>query len=120
MIPTATKEQETAQRERRASVRHEMDVRVMLMIGDGTTVRGAIGRSNDISEGGIGAFLPASLNIGQMCALQFKLPGGEPMEVTGRVRTRSSFRYGFEFATLSSQQREQIKRACETLAAMQK
>jgi c-di-GMP-binding flagellar brake protein YcgR len=97
-----------------------MDVRVVLMIGDGSTVRGAIGRSNDISEGGIGAFLPASLTIGQNCALQFNLPGGESMHVTGRVRTRASFRYGFEFATLSSRQREQIKRACHTLAALQK
>jgi len=97
-----------------------MDVRVVLMIGDGSTVRGAIGRSKDLSEGGIGVFLPASLSIGQSCALQFILPGGDSMQVTGRVRTRASFSYGLEFATLSGQQREQIKRACQTLAALQK
>lgn len=97
-----------------------MDVRVVLMVGDGSTVRGAIGRSKDLSEGGIGVFLPTSLSIGQSCALQFTLPGGEPMQVTGKVRTRSSFSYGLEFATLSSQQRQHIKRACEMLAALKK
>lgn len=101
---------------RRRCRRVTLEARVTWMQGDGSTVRGASGRASDISEGGISAFLPADLAIGQMSAIEFSLPNCKDVfRVKVIARTRDSFRYGFEFVTLSATQRQHISRWCATL-----
>ena len=105
--------------ERRVFQRVPIDLRVTWVSGEGTTVRGAVGRACDISQGGISVFLPKTLTIGEVSELQFKLPTShEPMRVRVVLRTRDSFRYGFEFLSLSAQQRSMLAQLCQTIAAL--
>jgi hypothetical protein len=107
------------QAERRRYTRVPIDVRVTWVSGQGTTVRGAVGRACDISQGGISVFLPKTLEVGETSELQFKLPTWhEPMRVRVVVRTRDSFRYGFEFLSLSAQQRTILEQLCQTISAL--
>jgi c-di-GMP-binding flagellar brake protein YcgR len=108
-----------SQADRRRYPRVPIDFRVTWVSGQGTTVRGAVGRACDISQGGISVFLPKTLHIGDTSELQFKLPTcHEPMRVRVVLRTRDSFRYGFEFISLSAQQRTIIEQLCQTMAAL--
>jgi c-di-GMP-binding flagellar brake protein YcgR len=104
----------------RRFARCKLDVRVVWVQGHGSTVRGAMGRSVDISEGGISAVLPAKLALGNSSELEFTLPGSKhSIRVKVVLRRAEGFAYGFEFVTLSQKQREEIQRACRTLAVLQ-
>jgi c-di-GMP-binding flagellar brake protein YcgR len=112
--------QPTAPVNTRISARWKVDMRVIWVEGVGSTVRGAMGRSIDISESGIGAIFPVKLALNQISQLEFTLPGSKrPIRAQVRLRRANGFNYGFEFVTLSQKQREEIRRACETLAVLQ-
>ena len=105
--------------DRRRHPRFPIDLRVTWIQGDGSTVRGAVGRACDISQSGISVFLPKTLHVGETSELQFKLPTcHEPMRVRVVLRTRDSFRYGFEFISLSAHQRNLLTQLCQTIAAL--
>lgn len=105
--------------ENRRHGRAQLDIRVVWVQGAGSTVKGAIGRACDLSEGGISAVLPVRIPIGEVSELQFSLPGvKEPFRARVVVRSADGFRYGFEFLALTGAQREAIKRVCSTLSVL--
>jgi c-di-GMP-binding flagellar brake protein YcgR len=105
---------------RRAAPRFKLDVRVICMTGEAGTSRGAIGRTADISEGGIAVLLPAHLDVGKIVELELTLPGdSRPLTAKVVIRSRQSYRYRCEFLALGSAQREHIKRACKTLEMLE-
>jgi len=107
------------QTENRRWDRYRFEGRVVWIHGQGSTVRGAIGRACDISEGGISVVLPAHIPIGNAAQLEFSIPGmKQPLRVQVVVRSCQGFRYGFEFRTLSLQQRQAIQRVCEREAVL--
>jgi len=72
------------------------------------------GRSLGISEAGISALLALDVEVGECVSLKFTLPGSaHRLEVRAVVRNRSGARYGFEFLTLSEQQRSAISEYCD-------
>lgn len=118
--PTVMTQSSSGSAESRRHKRANLDIRVVWVEGSGSTVRGAMGRACDLSEGGISAMLPTRIEIGAVSELQFTLPGiKEPFRVRVVVRSADGFRYGFEFLALTSEQREAIKRTCQTLAILQ-
>lgn len=67
------------------------------------------GRTLGLSEAGISALLAADLEVGESVRLEFALPGtSRVLAVRALVRNRSGARYGFEFLSLSEEQRESI------------
>lgn len=75
------------------------------------------GRSLGISEAGISALLALELEVGECVSLKLTLPGSaHRLEVMALVRNRSGARYGFEFLTLSEQQRSAITEFCDAQA----
>jgi c-di-GMP-binding flagellar brake protein YcgR len=105
--------------ENRRHQRATLDIRVVWVEGRGSTVRGAVGRACDISEGGISAVLPVRIPLGEVSELQFSLPGiREPFRTRVVVRSSDGFRYGFEFLALSQAQRDAIRRVCGALLVM--
>lgn len=75
------------------------------------------GRSLGISEAGLAALLALELEMGESVSLKFALPGGvHALEVRAVVRNRNGARYGFEFLTLSEEQRSAITRFCDSQA----
>ena len=55
----------------------------------------------DLSEAGIGLLIAAELNISEVAALEFSLPGSpQSWEVRSVLRHRRGYHYGFEFLSL--------------------
>ena len=78
------------------------------------------GRSLNINEGGIAGVFIAGSDIGASVNLQFSVPVATmPVQVKGVVRSRTGYRYGFEFAELTPQQQEVISRTCRMLELLQ-
>src|SRR6266478_4498815 len=71
------------------------------------------GRSLNINEGGIAGVFTAGWDIGASVNLQFSVPvAAMPVRIKGVLRNRTGYRYGFEFAELTPQQRKIITRTC--------
>jgi c-di-GMP-binding flagellar brake protein YcgR len=105
---------------RRIWPRFKLDVRVTCMTGELGTTRGAIGRTADISEGGVAVLLPAHLDLGKVVELELTLPGdSRPLQAKVVIRSRQSYRYRCEFVGLPTAQRELIKRACRALELLE-
>ena|SRR5579864_3301168 len=78
------------------------------------------GRSLNLNEGGIGGVFVAGWEVGTPVNLQFSVPiASAPVRVKGIVRNCTGYRYGFEFADLTPEERQIISRACRTLALLQ-
>jgi PilZ domain len=70
------------------------------------------GWSRDLSESGMGAYVPLELREGQLVNLDLPLePGAPNLRVAAKVRRAQGFEYGFEFVTLSATQRAAITSA---------
>jgi hypothetical protein len=70
-----------------------------------------------VSETGIGLFIPANLRIRDSAEIEFSLPdSSETIKVKAIVRNRAGFRYMFEFTGLTERQRERIRRVCQLSA----
>lgn len=69
------------------------------------------GHCNDLSEAGIGILLAAEIKIGEVIGLNFCLPGStDQWELRGVVRYRRGYHYGFEFLSVTAQQRESLRK----------
>jgi c-di-GMP-binding flagellar brake protein YcgR len=78
------------------------------------------GRSLNINEGGIAGVFVAGWEVGTSVNLQFSVPiATNPIRVKGIVRNCTGYRYGFEFADLTAEERETISRTCRTLDLLQ-
>lgn len=76
------------------------------------------GRSLNINEGGIGGVFAKEMDVGIPVSLQFSVPV-VASSGSGVVRNRSGYRYGFEFVDLTQEQRDTIRRTCNTLGLLQ-
>jgi hypothetical protein len=78
------------------------------------------GRTLNINEGGIAGVFVAGWDVGTSVSLQFSVPvATSPIRVRGVVRNCTGYRYGFEFAELTAEERETISRTCRTLDMLQ-
>ncbi len=120
-MPTATmtmtgSDKGTSRKSRRLTQRHWLDVRLKVTLvraGDGTLLNG---RSNDISENGLGAAIPADLEMGEVIHLEFFIPlHKHVMKLRAAVKRRDGYHYGLEFLTLSAAQRAAIHKLCQSL-----
>lgn len=75
-----------------------------------------IGRTKDIAEGGLGATIPSSINIGEIVELELQLPDTkEPLKIKAEVRYCQGFQYGFKYMHITEQQKEMIRRTTRDL-----
>lgn len=72
------------------------------------------GRTLGVSQAGLSGLLAADLELGESLHLEFALPGA-PLRLAVRavVRNRNGARYGFEFLSLSRDQRDAIGCFCD-------
>jgi hypothetical protein len=97
--------------------RFAIDARLQVRMFQQGEFRSCWGRSTELGQDGIGATLTGELETGEIVSLEIPLPlSPYPLKVRAIVRYRQGLRYGFEFLTLSSEQREMIRRICEMLA----
>lgn len=110
-MPAPTRQSAANQidRRRRRHTRYRSDFRVGLSYL-GNQYQKIEGHCRDLSEAGIGILLAAEMNSGEVASLSFSLPGSTvPWEVRAVVRYRRGYQYGFEFLSLTSDQRELLK-----------
>lgn len=68
----------------------------------------------EISQSGLSAILPEELSVGEEVEFSLQLPAGQ-LRASGLVRNKVMFRYGFEFAFLTSAQQQLVKETCAAL-----
>jgi hypothetical protein len=70
----------------------------------------------DLSAGGIGILLGAELGKGEVVGLSFLLPEATvSWDVMAVVRYRRGYQYGFEFLSLTPEQRTELETCLKTL-----
>ena len=95
----------------RAHSRYLLDLRIIVR-----TKETLIGRTKDIAEGGLGATIPSSINIGEIVELELQLPDTkEPLKIKAEVRYCQGFQYGFRYLSITQQQKEMIRRTTRDL-----
>ena len=97
--------------------RYAIDVRLQVKMFQDGEFRSCWGRSTEMGQDGIGATLTGSLENGEIVTLEIPLPlAPYPVKVRAIVRYCQGLRYGFEFLTLNTAQRDTIRRVCDYLA----
>jgi hypothetical protein len=97
--------------------RFALDARLQVKMFQNGEFRSCWGRSTELGQDGIGATLTGELESGEIVSLEIPLPlSTYPLKVRAIVRYRQGLRYGFEFLTLSTAERDTIRRVCEMLA----
>src|SRR5579872_567281 len=98
--------------------RFAIDMRLQVKMFQAGEFRTCWGRSTEMGQDGIGATLTGNLEPGEIVTLDIPLPlSPYPIKVRAIVRYRQGLRYGFEFLTLTENQRDTIHRVCEMLAS---
>lgn len=93
-------------------LKFQLDVRLVSITVNSKPYQGT-SRVGHISESGIGIMIPANLKKHDLAVLEFTLPGASAvMQVKAVLRSRTGFRYWFEFQNLSDLQLKEIQRAC--------
>ncbi len=106
--------------EKRSFQRYGLDVRLRATVHKAGARIAVHGRGNNLSEGGLAAFLPVELVIGEALQLELSLPyATQPLRLRAVVRNRRSFTYGLEFSDITRAQRATIARTCGALHLVQ-
>jgi hypothetical protein len=103
--------------ETRRWTRHKIDVRlrVLFALPDGKA-SDAFGRANNLSHGGLEAYIPCSIAVGSAVQAELTFPEcSKEVKVKGVIRTCAGFRYGLEFTEVSGEVREMISKTCGPL-----
>ena len=102
---------------RRRYPRYPLDVRVSVNAFRSGQNLSLWGRSNEIGADGIGATLTGALEPDEVVSLEIALPmAPQPIRARALVRYRVGLRHGFEFLTLTPDQRDALQRVCQMLA----
>lgn len=98
--------QRNIDRRRRRYPRYRAEFPVTVGVFSGEEHKRLDGHCRDLSEAGIGVLIAAELNLGEVVSLAFSLPGmAQSWGVPGVLRHRRGYHYGFEFLSLSDQQK---------------
>jgi c-di-GMP-binding flagellar brake protein YcgR len=78
------------------------------------------GQGNDVSEGGMAAYVPADLCVDDQIEVEIVLPYGKrPVSFSARVCNRNGFRYGLEFVNVAEANRTELLSCLKAFAVAQ-
>ena len=80
------------------------------------------GQGTDVSEGGMAAYIPTELSLGDTVELELALPylsGQQPLRIKAAIRNRTGFRYGLEYMNLKPPDREMLLKCLRALSLTQ-
>ena len=99
--------------EARRWTRHRIDVRLKVsFLADGKD-NAAFGRANSLSRGGLGAFIPCTIPVGETVSLELTFPyTSTEAKLHAIIRSCEGFRYGLEFVELSDRVQKMIVESC--------
>ena len=97
--------------------RYSFDSRITLTVYRSGQKHELWGRTADISEGGMAATLSETLEVGESASIRFSV-GETTLNVRAVVRFRRGHFCGFEFLTMTEEQRELIASVCGRLRSI--
>ena len=107
-----------AVRSTRRYPRYGIDTRMAVQVFRAGAVSYFWGRSTELGYDGIGGTLTGDLEPGEVVSMEFPLPlCPYPLKLRAIVRYRDGLHYGFEFLTVTTEQRMALHRVCEMLAS---
>lgn len=78
------------------------------------------GQAQDVSEAGIGAYIPGEFEMNQPVRIEVVLPFGKrPIVFDAEVRDCKGFRYGFEFVKVKPADRDELRASLAAFAVTQ-
>jgi hypothetical protein len=100
--------------------RYKVDLRLKVTLPTGTQGRNfTFGQGSDVSEGGMAAYIPSELNVGDVVGLEVVLPyTKETITMRAEVRNRNGFRYGLEYVLISEDHLALLRKSLHALALM--
>jgi hypothetical protein len=99
--------------EARRWTRHKIDVRLKVLFHTEGQNTAAFGRANNLSQGGIGAYIPCSIPVGTTVSLELTFPyASSEAKIDAVIRSCEGFRYGLEFTRVSRDVQEMIVKNC--------
>ncbi len=99
----------------RGFARFLIDLTFEVFMSESASIPLTSGSVHDIGLGGLSGTLESDVRVGQRVWLEFRLPNAEPLRLLARVCYGDSGRFGFEFLTITAEQREIIRKACQGL-----
>jgi len=78
------------------------------------------GQAQDVSEGGIGAYIPGDFRLNEKVRIEVVLPFGKrPIVFDAEVRDCNGFRFGFEFIKVKESDRDELRASLAAFAVTQ-
>ncbi|MGA8867841.1 MAG: PilZ domain-containing protein [Candidatus Sulfotelmatobacter sp.] len=102
-------------RRRRRHPRYRANFAVNVVLFTDNIYQKLDGHCLDLSEAGMGILMAAELNNGEVASLSFSPPNSGPWELRAVVRHRRGYQYGFEFLSLTEEQKKQLASHVEKL-----
>jgi hypothetical protein len=95
----------------------ELRLKVFLARSEGRTFTFAQG--SDVSEGGMAAYIPAEIEVGEIVGIEATLPySKQEIALRAQVRNKNGFRYGLEYVLISDEHKEALGKSLKALALM--
>lgn len=116
-LKNSAKEPKAEPTKKRRFERYRYDVRMEVTVfREGETTR-LWGRTNELGQDGVGATVTGELKSGEVVSVEFPIPIAPlMMKLRAIVRYSDGLRCGFEFLVVTAQQRETMRKLCESLA----
>jgi len=93
--------------------RYKVDIRLKVTRIENAKAMSVFGRSSTLSEGGMGAYVPCELGLGETVRLELTFPDtAQEVSINAAVRSVEGFRYGLEFQRVSEEVRVMLARLC--------
>lgn len=106
--------------DQRRWTRHRIDVRLKVSFRGEKGVSSVFGRGNTLGQGGMGAYIPAAIPLGETVSIDVTFPySPAEMKLRAIVRNCEGFRYGLEFIDLQEEARRIIMKNCDSSALLQ-
>jgi hypothetical protein len=102
-----------AQRRLRRFSRYRFDVRIQVSVFREGLTSHCWGRTNELSQDGIGATLSGELKAGEVVSMEFPIPfAPHVMKLRAVVRYNQGLRCGFEFLVMTDEQKQTMRQVC--------
>ena len=86
--------------------RSKIDVRIRVTFSVGSATEQIEGQGHDVSEGGMGTYIPTELKTGDNVVVELVRRYGQPrISFSAKVSNRNGFRYGLQFVGVEDDQR---------------
>jgi hypothetical protein len=90
--------------------RYKIDLRLKVLLPGANQ---AFGRANNLSRGGMGAYIPCAIAVGTQINLEVTFPNsGQEVKLKAVIRSAAGFRYGLEFLDVPAPARAIIDKNC--------